>query len=493
MRDINWKDFTIRDYRHMIRRHKWLIIIPFFLTTIGAIVISRITPPVYSTNTTLATGIGRGSVWKGISRLPIPGQELFGMIRQRFLSHTVLMQVAESLQLRDYLERKKGIKIADTGIISTLKKNGIRLGQRLHLIKPKTELTDQQIVRYLRSVIKTKIDSQIIEIQILHSNPQLAMDIANQLASAYVIDARQRRLEEVRATYQFLISQLDTQKMKLEQSEQALREAKEEGLIESLASENIEFIEQLTKAETDLIEIEMSIRDKEREIGQLETPLDISSPEVRQLQSQVDSLEAQLNQLKRKYSDSWPKVRQMQDELEMVRLQLEQAEQQVERQQAEQTKQTRISPKIQRLKKELRQLETKKLEGTIRRDKYREATEKFFPGGYSISHLVSENRQNQQIYDLILSQLEQANFLITTEQQQMGSVAQVLDEAILPESPIKPNKKRIITVGIVVGLGFGLALMFIFEIFNHSIHSIKEAEQCFENIPILGVLPKIDT
>jgi uncharacterized protein involved in exopolysaccharide biosynthesis len=80
---------------------------------------------------------------------------------------------------------------------------------------------------------------------------------------------------------------------------------------------------------------------------------------------------------------------------------------------------------------------------------------------------------------------------LTTTERESGNTAQVLDPAILPEKPIKPNKQLIVAAGIVVGLGFGFAVLLMLEYFNHSIHSLEEAAQYFEDVPVLGVVPKL--
>ena len=487
MRTIDWKTLTFRDYWHLLRRRKWLIITPLLLATACAVLVAQITPPVYSTKVTMiAEEVKSGSILQGLVRIPLLGRERLTVIRQRLLTRALLIKVAESLKLRDYLMKREGINIADTGSLSALKKNWRKLARRLHLEKSNIEWTDRQIVDYLRSTISVEMRASIIEISVMHSDPQFAMNIANQLASTYVDDVKRRRLDEVRDTYVFLENQLLGYKGKVEDSEKALRDAREAGLLDSLTNENIGLVDQYTKAEADLIAIQMSIENKQGEIRQLKPQLQtgIGDPQVQRLRNRVESLQAHLDQLKTTYSDSWHEVISTQNELKTAQLELKQEEQ---------TRQAQIKPQLDKLQKELDGLNVAKIEATLKRNKYQQALQQFPSEQSSLSHLLSEKQQNQQRYAFLFRNLDDADFLIATEQRQMGKIAEVLDPAILPEEPIKPNKKMIIAAGVVVGLGIGLGLLLMLEYFDHSIHSIEEAESFFEGIPILGVIPNMKT
>ena len=486
MRTIDWKTLTFRDYWHLLRRRKWLIITPLLLATVCAILVAQITPPVYSTKVTMiAEEVKSGSILQGIVRIPLLDRERLTVIRQRLLIRPLLIKVAESLQLRHYLMRE-GIDIADTGILSALKKNWRKLARRLHLEKSNTEWTDRQIVDYLRSTISVGMRANIIEISVMHSDPQLTMDIANQLASTYVDDVKRRRLDEVRDTFDFIQNQLLNYKGKVAESEKALRDAREAGLLDSLTNANIGLVDQYTKAEADLIAIQMSIENKQQEIRQLKLQLQtgIGDLQVQRLRNRAENLQAHLDQLKTTYSDSWHEVISTQNKLKIAQLELKQEEQ---------TRQAQIKPQLDKLQKELDGLNVAKIETTLKRNKYQEALQQFPSEPSSLSHLLSEKQQNQERYAFLFENLDEANFLIATELRQMGKVAEVLDPAILPEKPIKPNKTMIIAAGIVVGLGIGLGLLLLLEYFDHSIHSIEEAEKFFEGIPILGVIPNMKT
>ena len=81
--------------------------------------------------------------------------------------------------------------------------------------------------------------------------------------------------------------------------------------------------------------------------------------------------------------------------------------------------------------------------------------------------------------------------IFTTEVQRIvkASGVEVIDKAIVPEDPIKPNKILNIAVGIILGLMVSALVIFLKEVFNTSIKEPKDIEEKL-GIPVFGVVPK---
>ena len=71
-----------------------------------------------------------------------------------------------------------------------------------------------------------------------------------------------------------------------------------------------------------------------------------------------------------------------------------------------------------------------------------------------------------------------------------GGVA-VIDTAKLPTSPISPNIKKNILVGLAVGFALSFAGFFIYEMFDSTITNAKDLAREFE-LPILGTVPMLE-
>ena len=65
---------------------------------------------------------------------------------------------------------------------------------------------------------------------------------------------------------------------------------------------------------------------------------------------------------------------------------------------------------------------------------------------------------------------------------------QVIDKAILPENPIKPNKIMNVAIAAVLGMMIGLFVVFVLEYLDNKIKTPQDVEKHLD-LPILGVIP----
>jgi capsular exopolysaccharide synthesis family protein len=141
----------------------------------------------------------------------------------------------------------------------------------------------------------------------------------------------------------------------------------------------------------------------------------------------------------------------------------------------------------------------------------------------SIKNILATLKQQQKIIDQKLARLEkklkslpkqeqdyiglERNFLFNekfytylmekkteTEIKKAATINKnrILDTALLPKEPIKPKRKLIIAIGVILGLILGVVLAFIRAAFNNT---IKEESDVKENTkaPLAGVIPKYKT
>ena len=67
----------------------------------------------------------------------------------------------------------------------------------------------------------------------------------------------------------------------------------------------------------------------------------------------------------------------------------------------------------------------------------------------------------------------------------------IVDQAVPPQSPDKPNKRMNIMIAIVVGLMAAVGLVFLREFLDQTIKSSEDVNRYLE-LSVLGVIPKID-
>lgn len=262
---------------------KWTFIIPLILATAISILVAMSITPIYRAQATLKVENRKfsGSILEGFSISSTPVSRYLESIKQLLLSRRLLDEVGEALNIKKDLEQQQ----------NTNKRNWRK---------------------YLRDIISIRTFSNgidIIEIIVLHRDPQLAKNLANELAATYVDFAILRRQEEISNRLNFLENLLNQFRQRLGNAEQKLNTAQK-------------------------------------------------VPEVPIL-----------------------------------------------------------------------------------------------------SNLILEKQSLEQIYSLLLKRKYELIFLQATEFGMKGHIAQVLDPAMLPQNPIKPNKRVIIIIGIGTGLVLGLGLL----------------------------------
>ena len=77
------------------------------------------------------------------------------------------------------------------------------------------------------------------------------------------------------------------------------------------------------------------------------------------------------------------------------------------------------------------------------------------------------------------------------EQEYRLEQFKVLDPAVVPEVPFKPNKRKVVLIGFILGLLSGCGICFILEIMDKSFSRIRDAETYLQ-VPVLMSIPTLD-
>jgi len=112
-------------------------------------------------------------------------------------------------------------------------------------------------------------------------------------------------------------------------------------------------------------------------------------------------------------------------------------------------------------------------------------------GGFSgqeveYARLAREVEVNKKLYAMLKEKLEEARI---TEAQKVGDVS-IVDPAVMPHSPVYPQRNMGILIGGMMGLILGIGLAFICETLDTSIGTIEDVESAIK-LPVLGVVPSV--
>ncbi|HPY96108.1 MAG TPA: polysaccharide biosynthesis tyrosine autokinase [Candidatus Cloacimonadota bacterium] len=105
-----------------------------------------------------------------------------------------------------------------------------------------------------------------------------------------------------------------------------------------------------------------------------------------------------------------------------------------------------------------------------------------------LARLQRNYQIDERIHLLLTEKYEDAK---VAEQAKMGNI-RILDRAVLPSAPIKPNKKMNLLVGFVLGLGLGIGAAMILNSMDTKIRTLDDVER-YIKVPVFGTIPYMST
>ena len=94
----------------------------------------------------------------------------------------------------------------------------------------------------------------------------------------------------------------------------------------------------------------------------------------------------------------------------------------------------------------------------------------------------------QANYRSLLDKKLNARIAENLEKRQKGEQFRILDPANLPRTPEKPNRRRIMLVGLVLGCGLGFGIAFMTEQLNLTYRSAEDVESVL-GLHVLAAIP----
>jgi succinoglycan biosynthesis transport protein ExoP len=98
----------------------------------------------------------------------------------------------------------------------------------------------------------------------------------------------------------------------------------------------------------------------------------------------------------------------------------------------------------------------------------------------------------QGVYANLLAKREESRLAASLDKQAVGEQVRVVDRPRRPTSPVSPNRRAVVLIGVGLGLGFGIAMLLIRELRDRTIRAEEEVIAAL-NLPVVGLVPRIVT
>jgi polysaccharide chain length determinant protein (PEP-CTERM system associated) len=371
------------------------------------------------------------------------------------------------------------------------------------------------IVELMRRNIRVEIKGNegYFTISYIGKDPRIVTVVTNKLASLFIEENLKLREQQAQGTSEFLSSELNATKAKLEEQERVITAFKRKfmGELPEQRDANLRVLEQLQlqyqrisdnlRAAQDrrlfiqkqLSDLELTIASEDSAKGKSSLTGKKSSREM-----ELEQLRNQLSDLQTKYTEKHPDILIVKKKIAELEVEIEKTKSEKERGLKEGGQGFSIDPRYNEIKNRLiateKEIERLKEEDTNVRaqmTKYGERVEKTFAREQEIALLTRDYQNTKETYQSLLKKSQEAQQAENLERRQKGEQFKVIDPARIPEKPFKPDIRKILLFGLLIGVGSGFGMAFLREQMDRSFRDAEDLEATF-GLKVLANIPKIE-
>jgi tyrosine-protein kinase Etk/Wzc len=341
-------------------------------------------------------------------------------------------------------------------------------GQRLTLTRPDL-LTARAMVSAGRNAGEYRQGASLLELTIQNTDPSIARDAANALAEVYLDNNRASRVNEATLMLTFIDEQLKSVGGQLDLSEQALQSFKIKTGLERLSTEGASVVEAAVELEKQRSDLQFRRQRLSSYLGELRKGVaDFSPvqeiPGMPELIRQLLELRAKRNTLLLKFTAEHPAVVELDEQLRQTTENIVQVTRSalrgIDQQLAD------IGQKLQQGSERLAQVPEDELE---------------------LVRLTRANQVNAELYSYLLQRQQETRI----RQASTSSNVEIVSRAMLPKTPIRPNKRKNLVLGLLAGAMVGLGVAFLLDYLDRSLKDEDDVQEHL-GLPLLGTIPRID-
>jgi len=503
--------FDIHDYIEMALRRKWYVIIPLGVSLLVSFGVYRYLPKIYKATTLIL--VQPQTVPENYVRSTITDSVVgrLNTISQEILSRTRLEKVIHEFNL--YADLRNNVPM-------------------------------EGIVEMMRNAVEVKVEGRSpnertqnsFSISYEGSEPRTVMLVTNKLASLFIEENLRVRESQAEGTSEFLTKELKPMEEKLKEKEVQVRNFKERymGQLPQQVDANLRILERLQQqlqttsegirsAEDRMFVVQNQIEELKGQGGKSparrsrgerasgiedirteRTPEDPVITQWNQLQSELRSAQG-------RYTENHPDILDLKRKIAKLE---PLAKESLEKQNAEREARLKelksrreadsedlslaIEPGSEKLLAQYSdryneaQLEAKRLRAEEENIKkqiaiYQKRIEDTPKVEQELVLLTRDYDLMRSNYQSLLDKRIQAQLAENLERKQQGEQFKVLDPARIPETPIKPDVRKILYMGALVGLMAGVGLAWFRESLDQSFHTETDVE-FYLGIPVIATI-----
>lgn len=477
----NLQERNIKEYLTVIRRDKWWIILIALIVFSLAVFYTFQQEPVYQAQTSVLVNTKAGQQQAILPGLGVNATRNIRNEIEILKSRMLAEKVAESILQRRYLDRDSTMLIPSIIQYDEGQAFGIA-----SLFSITNRMQSSVLFEHLR-------DSDVILVTARSRVPEEAALISQTYAQIYYERNHQMSRAQSRSVREFLEVQLRDRESQLKQAENRLQNYMERHGVVTVDRESQRVIDQMATLEARREELAVEIESRKKTLELVRNQLEEHEPGVaknlgsaddsyiRMLQEQIAQIEVERDRAvahnpdvvgQEQYQN---RIREIDNRLNSLRATLNRRTEEYMRE---------LSPGdagyirqlMQRLLEgdvELQGLQLRKeaTESTIR--EYDRQFEQLPRMNMDFARLQRAHQSAEQLYLFIEQKYNES---LIAEQSEFG-IVDIIDPALVPSRPVSPNVQQNLLQALVIGLGFGIAFVFVKEMLSGKISNPEEVRK----------------
>jgi succinoglycan biosynthesis transport protein ExoP len=471
------QELTLSDYADILKRRKWSFILPAALVFATAVLIAMLLPPIFQSTATIL--IEEQEIPQDFVRTTVTSfaEQRIQVIKQKILSSAVLGDIIRQLDL--YEEEGQETSTTNEVLIDNMRQN-------ITVLPVSADVINQRTGKAMMATISFSVSFE-------GKDPVKVQKVTDVLTTLFLKENLRVREAQVLETAKFLKDEMAKLKTELDEYEIVISQFKEKHITElpSLLNVNLQSLNNIERRIDPLNAQLNSLKDRleyiENELYQTPPRLEIPT------QKQLASLKNDLMQLKMKFSDEYPDVIKTKAAIADLERQLEEtAKSNPEGERPDNPAYLRLAAQRASINIEINSILTQIEDLKAEAAEYRKRIEATPKAEERLRTLASEREKKQVKYDDLARKLMESEVSYGLEKEQKGERFTLLNPANFPIAPIKPNRKVIVLLGLILGVGAGLGLVSIREYSDHSVHNAGSLAR-LTSVPVLASIPEIVT
>ncbi len=475
-------ELTLDDYISMFKRRWHYMLAVFSLILLAAIITAVLMPPVYQSTGTIL--VESQHIPPDLVKATVTSfaDERIEVIKQRVMTRDNLYRIIQKYNLyAEELEKETTSTLIDE----------MRDSISVELLSANVEAS-----RGSKATIAFKVGFE-------YKKPEVAHKVANELITLFLDENVKARTERATETTEFLTQEVERLKAELEGVENKVATYKQ-AHANSLPEHMEMYMGMLQHAETELQDTDREYKSTQEELRYLDVELasaksnDKSNPETQASQaiSELDKAKAELERALALYKETHPTVRALKRKVEALEKTAEAPiPNSAPTRSAEISKDlvvAKVQAQIEAAKARLISLQEQKRTIQAKMGQLQAQVVQSPQVEKELFGLMRDYENAKSKYEEVKSKQINAKIAENLEQDNKAERFSMLEPPIFPDKPIKPNRKKIVALGIFAAIAAAFTLVALLEMMDKTVKGTDSLMALMQMRPLV-VIPYITT